>query len=261
MEGALHQGSDVSESFTAVMFVHPLGYASGVVSVLLASRGRSGLAPAMGAESLQEALHTGLYRFRKMGCGYSVKHIVTGEQAGLPDRHEWQLALDGSRMYVFVSPTADPRWCADLLKTSLREHNGRIKVFGGGVLGDDGEMNIWLEEEAAGHLGGLVHSGLFAREGVGHAVEALHPCLPRAGARVFWELRRVAEFVAHNMADKAEWLRKGLRRSWAPGLETQYCAPQTHSMSGHSGARGGIDLTGVHARAPVLAAPWRCCRL
>lgn len=135
------------------------------------------------------------------------------------------------------------------MKTSLWEHNGRIKVFGGGLLGDEGDLNIWLDElvEKRQVIRVDLRIPVFSGRRSDMELKVYNLGLPRDGARIFWELKRVAEFVARNMADKAEWLRKGLRRSWVPGLVTQYCVPQAHFVSGHSGVKGGIGLTGAFA--------------
>lgn len=98
---------------------------------------------------------------------------------------------------MLFSPTADPRWCAYLLKTSLWEHNGRIKVFGGGLLGDEGDLNIWLDElvEKRQVIRVDLRIPVFSGRWSDMQLKVYNLGLPREGARIFWELKRVAEFA------------------------------------------------------------------
>ena len=66
------------------------------------------------------------------------------------------------------------------------------------------------------------------------SVKGYHLVLPRAGARIFVEVKKIAEFVATGVRDKSNWLRQGLRRSWIGVMASRFGVQVDHFIPGSS---------------------------
>lgn len=205
---------------------------------------------------LTEVSHDGLYQLRKFGNTFSIEHVVTGERAPLPLGCAWSLCYSEGRAFV-SSQEGVSLWCADLLVTSLWAQGSgkRVKVYGKGLLDNGLDLNMWMDDLVEQRH--IVRVDLPVPVGCGNfvhlAMKVYYLVLPRSGARVFWEVKRVAEFVASHAADKASWFRQGLRRSWAPAIVSHFGIPESHFVTGSSGVKSDVDLTGLFATQASLS--------
>lgn len=183
-----------------------------------------------------EVPHKGTMRLRRSGSKFFLEHLVSGEVAALPEGHSWELHLHGDKMFA-SSPTHNPLWCTKLLKTSLWAKSGRILVFGKAMLADSRDLNVWLDEAVQQRRAICINMQVPVGSGqTAHLpVKGYALVLPRAGARVFVEAKKIAEFVASGVRNKSSWFRQGLRRHWISSLGRRFAVPIDHIIPGSSG--------------------------
>jgi len=193
-----------------------------------------------------EVSHKGSIRLRRCGSKFFLQHLLTGEVAALPEGHVWDLHLSGEKMFA-SSPTHDSLWCTSLLRTSIWARHGRILIFGKAMLANKQDLSMWLDEAIQQRKAICINMEvpLGAGQVAYLSVKGYHLVLPRAGARIFVEVKKIAEFVATGVRDKSNWLRQGLRRSWIGVMASRFGVQVDHFIPGSSGVKGGVATSDI----------------